>query len=51
MTAVEPGSAWSVGELCETIVSSKRLVVFIDFVGSGGKMDCILPDWGMVRPS
>ncbi len=30
VTVVEPGSVWRVGELLETIVSSKRLVTFIN---------------------
>ncbi len=39
------------GRAREKSVSSKRLVVFIDF-GCGKKSaDCILPECGMVRPS
>ena len=45
-----PYGAWPT--LGEMIASDKRLVVFIDYVGTDGStVDYLLPEFGMVRPS
>lgn len=44
-----PRSLWPT--LGEMIASGKRLVVFIDYVGSDNEtVDYLLPEFGMVRP-